>query len=210
MPGPGHCRTISLVGVYLDLAGAPFKRVAGTLRLDPERLADFNAVLRAISPDAPSVDAALLEQMARELGAGSHDGPASVQRRLEQIEGFKRMAADPAWRLPGEDAGRIDLALDYLARPDDLIPDETPAIGLLDDAIVIELARRALARELDEYAAFCRFREAEAAVRGVPVARVEVDRRDWLAWKRSLRELDAGRGIEPFAGSAGDGAFRVR
>lgn len=207
MAKSGEEGTGSLVGAYADLAGASFRPGTGAPAVDPARLGEFNAMLRAISPDAPGVDAALLGCMVRELRAAPASGAASVQQRLDQLEGLRRMAADPAWHLPGEDAGRIDLALAYLERADDLIPDDTPGIGLLDDAIVIALARRVLAAELDEYAEFCRFREAEAAVMGLPVARVEVDRRDWLAWKRSLRELDAARGVGHYV--AGEGRFRT-
>src|SRR5688572_25534382 len=183
----------SLIGGYLDLAGAPFRRAADAVALDPARVAEFNAVLAAIAPEAPALDAALIEQMARELRADPGRGDA-IARRLAAVEALKRMAADPAWRLPGADVVRIDVAVEYLSRVDDLIPDTTPGIGYLDDAIVIELAHRMLERELADYADFCRFRDAEAAVRGVPVARLDVDRRDWLAWKRAC---------------AGD-AFRIR
>jgi uncharacterized membrane protein YkvA (DUF1232 family) len=202
------CGTISLVGGYLDLAGASFSPPEHGIAIDAGRLAEFNAVLREISPDAPEVDLALVQRMAAELAANPRSGQASVRRRLETVEALRRMAADAAWRLPGEDAGRIELALRYLAREDDLIPDATPGIGLLDDAIVIELARRAVAAELRDYADFCRFRDAEAAVAGVPVARVEVDRRDWLAWKRTLEDLDAARGIERTGTGDTPGSYR--
>ena len=174
----------SLIGGYLDLAGAPFRRAPEAVALDPERVAEFNAVLSAIAPEAPALDAALIEQMAREVRADPARAD-SIARRLSAVEALKRMAADAAWRLPGADVVRIDVAVEYLSRTDDLIPDATPGIGYLDDAIVIELAHRMLERELEDYADFCRFRDAEAAVRGVPVAGLDVDRRDWLAWRRA-------------------------
>ena len=184
MPTTPDPRHRSLIGGYLDLAGAPFRRVDDAVALDPARVAEFNQVLAAIAPEAPALDAALIERMARELRAdpGRAD---SIARRLEAVEGLKRMAGDPAWRLPGADVARIDVAIEYLSRCDDLIPDDTPGIGLLDDAIVIELAHRMLERELADYADFCRFRDAEAAVRGVASAPADIDRRDWLAWKRA-------------------------
>ena len=209
MADDGKCSTITPVGCYLDLAGASFQLPEGATPVDPDRLAEFNAVIRAISPGTPPIDAALLARMVRELAAQRDEGRGFIERRLAELDGFQRLAADPAWRLPDEHAERIELALEYLARPDDLIPDATLGCGLLDDAIVIELARRALAAELRDYAEFCRFREAEAAVSGVPVAKVEVDRRDWLAWKRMLQDLEAARGIERFGTPDGADGFRV-
>ena len=179
-PDPRH----SLIGGYLDLAGASFRRAPEAVALDPRRVAEFNAVLSAIAPEAPALDAALIEQMARELRADPARSE-SIAHRLAAVEGLKRMAADAAWRLPGADVVRVDVAVEYLSRADDLIPDDMPGIGYLDDAIVIELAHRMLERELADYADFCRFRDAEAAVRGVPVAALDVDRRDWLAWRRA-------------------------
>ena len=184
MPTTPDPRHRSLIGGYLDLAGAPFRRAGGAVALDPARVAEFNTVLSAIAPEAPALDAAIIERMALELSADPSRGD-SVARRLEAVEGLKRMAADPAWRLPGADVARVDAAIEYLTRPDDLIPDDTPAIGLLDDAIVIELAHRMLERELADYGDFLRFREAEAALHGVPVESLALDRRDWLAWRRA-------------------------
>jgi uncharacterized membrane protein YkvA (DUF1232 family) len=46
----------------------------------------------------------------------------------------------------------------YFSDPDDLIPDEIETIGLLDDAIMLELLARRLRHVLKAYSDFCEFR----------------------------------------------------
>ena len=141
------------------------------------------------------------------MGDLVEDGDAHLLEQLVVAEVSEQVARvkDDARRLL--DVVRIDVAVEYLSRTDDLIPDTTPGIGYLDDAIVIELAHRMLERELADYADFCRFRDAEAAVRGLTPAQVEVDRRDWLAWKRATQAKLA---REEYTDGAPGASFQVR
>ena len=51
--------------------------------------------------------------------------------------------------------------MSYFADSIDLIPDHIPDIGLLDDAMSVEIIIRELRSEMSAYSEFCRFREAE-------------------------------------------------
>ena len=180
----------SLVGGYLDLAGVPFKAETPVAGIDAAGLAAFNALLHAVSPEAQPLDAALLATMARRLsvpGAAQDKAKESIARRLQDIALLGRMAADPAWGLPGADVERIGKVRLYLDSNDDLIPDDVPDIGLLDDAILIELLVRALRGELDDYADFCRHRARLAANAAPGTDAPEFERRDWLALQRAQR-----------------------
>ena len=154
--------------------------------IDAAAIAAFNALLASVAPDAKPIDAAQLGAMAGQLMA---EGPekakaaASIQRSLQDIATLSRMSADPAWRLPEMDKERIGKVNEYFKSENDLIPDDVADIGLLDDAILIELLGRALRPELDDYADFCTQRElrAKASEPGAP----EFERRDWLALKRA-------------------------
>jgi uncharacterized membrane protein YkvA (DUF1232 family) len=57
---------------------------------------------------------------------------------------LRRLAADPA--LPRGVRIRLGFLLAYLVLPIDLIPDFIPVIGYADDAIIIAIALRAVAR----------------------------------------------------------------
>ncbi len=50
-------------------------------------------------------------------------------------------------------------ALAYVCDPEDIIPDEIPGIGLLDDAVMIELVLRELRHTIEAYEDFCAYRK---------------------------------------------------
>jgi len=77
------------------------------------------------------------------------------------------MLEDPDWKLEGAHRKRVLEALAYFADPSDLVPDQIPGLGLLDDAIMVELVAQELRPELDAYALFCGYREEEGAQVGV-------------------------------------------
>ncbi|MBJ7338084.1 DUF1232 domain-containing protein [Mycolicibacterium sp.] len=57
---------------------------------------------------------------------------------------LKRLAADPA--APRAVRARVGLLLVYLALPIDLIPDVIPVIGYADDAVIVAIVLRSVAR----------------------------------------------------------------
>jgi uncharacterized membrane protein YkvA (DUF1232 family) len=57
---------------------------------------------------------------------------------------LRRLAADPA--LPRGVRLRLVLLLGYLLMPVDLVPDFIPVVGYADDALVVALALRSVAR----------------------------------------------------------------
>lgn len=111
--------------------------------------------------------------------------PAFVLKVLEQLGPLVDMVTDPEWKLPADDIARVLHALAYFSDPDDLIPDDVPGLGYLDDAVMVELACRNLRPELEAYRDFCHYRERELARRQEsgegdgPVSRL-----DWLEARR--------------------------
>ncbi|HWP94874.1 MAG TPA: YkvA family protein [Gammaproteobacteria bacterium] len=104
--------------------------------------------------------------------------PDFVAERVQQLKALVDMVRDPDWKLGPADRKRVLAALAYFSNPVDLIPDNVPGLGFLDDAIMIELVMRELRHEVEAYADFCRFREREKPRGG------KVDRAAWLADKR--------------------------
>lgn len=86
--------------------------------------------------------------------------PDFVATRLPEIDAMLQMLADDEWRLPAADRERILAAFVYFGDPEDILPDEIPVIGYLDDVIILELVARELQHVREAYEDFCRYREA--------------------------------------------------
>ncbi|MEL6415615.1 MAG: DUF1232 domain-containing protein, partial [Pseudomonadota bacterium] len=71
--------------------------------------------------------------------------------------------------------------LAYFADPNDIIPDDLPGIGFLDDTIMVDLASMDLQPELEAYAEFCENRKEleakDAEAQPLKVARDELQSR---------------------------------
>jgi uncharacterized membrane protein YkvA (DUF1232 family) len=131
-------------------------------------IARFNDVLHSVYPEAPRVDANLFAGLVQWLlDLPPRQSRRELRQRLARVADLEKMAADRDWDT--DEAQRAGLArlLEYLDDPDDLIPDRTPRLGRLDDALLIELAWPAFADEVEDYLDFCRFRH-ERHPRGSP------------------------------------------
>lgn len=122
--------------------------------------------------------------------------PDFIRERVGTIETMKTMLQDVGFNLPAPERRRVLSALAYFLDPDDLIADDIPVLGFLDDAIMIELVRVELEHELQAYDDFCKFRTREASRRGVEVS--PLTREKWMGTKRSelinrIRTRRAGR-----------------
>jgi len=70
------------------------------------------------------------------------------------------MLSDADWPLKDAERSPVLAALAYVCDPEDIIPDNIPGIGLLDDAVMIELVFRELRHEIDAYEDFRAFRKS--------------------------------------------------
>jgi len=85
--------------------------------------------------------------------------PDFVEQRIPTLEAMIQMLADDEWRLPADDRERLLATFVYFADPEDILPDDIPVIGYLDDVIILELVARELVHVLEAYADFCAYRD---------------------------------------------------
>lgn len=121
-----------------------------------------------------------------EAADGDAELPEFISTRLAKLDILVNMVVDTEWQLPEEEMERVCSAMAYFANPDDLIPDRIPAIGFLDDAIMVELMVENLLDEIEAYQEFCQFRTAEIERRTNQGLDTDVSKEDWLADKRAV------------------------
>ncbi len=165
----------------------------GDHTLDPLRVAEFNEVLQRVCPRSRALAAGQIAAAARRLlfTDSRERGEASIARRLARIEELERMRADGGFALDDAVGVRIRELISYVENADDLIPDATPVVGHLDDAILVDLLLRDIGPELADYADFCAWKRDIATREGVAPEAVAVHCEDWIEARR--REIEATR-----------------
>lgn len=163
--------------------------------LDAGRVERFNDVLQAICPQAPRLIAGQIAAAARRLLYADPEarerGAASITRRMARLGELESVGSDPRFAVDAEVAGRIRALIDYVNEADDLIPDDVPVVGHLDDAILVDLLLRDLDPLLADHADFRAFQCEVAARAGLMAGQVPVGFEDWIAARR--QEVEAAR-----------------
>ncbi len=136
-----------------------------TLQLDADDVARFRAALARAEARVASLEPGDIIDGAKH--ALDHlpiaSAPGYVRGRIADVQRLIVMMEDEDWLLPPAFQRSVLRALAYFADPEDLVPDEIGVIGLLDDAIVLDLLVRELRGMLRAYAAFAEFRSDSLA-----------------------------------------------
>ena len=155
-----------------------------TFELSDSDLDHFREVMKAAKSASTETDSRMITDAARSLldEVKYSNAPGFIIERLDSLDTLINMVHDKGWALPEAEKHRVLNALAYFSDPDDLIADEIPVLGYLDDAIMIELVLRELKNEIDAYHDFCAYRTAEGTRQGKTAE--DLERGDWLEQRR--------------------------
>lgn len=151
------------------------------ITLSDADLQRFVGGMRSAQAKAVELDPASIISSARKLlddVAGSNV-PDFVADRFRQMDTLIAMVEDVGFGLPAADRKNVLAALSYFTSPDDVVPDDVPVLGYVDDAIMVELCLRELKHELEAYSDFCRWRDNESTRTGEFAAEQRLTRAEW-------------------------------
>lgn len=155
-----------------------------SFELSQSDLDHFCKIMQLARENAKGVSQQQIIDSAKQLLAEINRSDATdfIRERMYQLETLTTMLVDEGWGLPEDDRERVLAALSYFSEPQDMIPDNIPGLGFLDDAIMIELVCIALEHEVQAYKEFVVFRATEASHRDddAPV----LQKADWLEERR--------------------------
>jgi len=113
--------------------------------------------------------------------------PSFVSEAVTVLEDLVKMIQDADYELPRGPKSEVLGALAYFANPDDLIPDQIPGLGFLDDAIMIKILEEEFRHELWGYRQFVKFRTGAEQRPWTTVARGRLPQR-LLEQRKKIRE----------------------
>jgi len=143
-------------------ANARRQQVAG-LRLEDADLLAYNGRLQAVTASAPNVGADQFASLARWFSQlPPEKAEATIALRMRRAQSLAFMIDDADWEMPAQMAARARQLIAALIGSENLIPDETPLFGHLDEALLVELCWAEFEDEVGDYLDFRRFRATQA------------------------------------------------
>jgi uncharacterized membrane protein YkvA (DUF1232 family) len=186
------------------MAGQSFKV---SFTLDEQDADYFRKLFRKAKKAASGLDPNEILANAKELVTTvrrNKKTPSFVVEAIASIEDLTQIIEDADYKAPKPIRNQVIAALAYFAEADDLIPDDIPVLGFLDDAIMIKFVEDEFKHELWAYRKFRKFRDG-AEVRpwtklatGRLPARLEAQRAKLRADVDRRKEADAEKGIVGF------------
>lgn len=170
----------------------------GDYEMQASGLERFNGALRALSPESPSLTLDQVASAGQRALDRYQDGqqPAFVTSRMAALARLEALAADAGWEAGDDLRDHLRVVQAYLADTQDLIPDDLPVVGRLDDAVLVDVALQLVREDLAEYEDFCRFRLVAADFANMPVEATGLTRGHWieaLQQSRDVKNIRRGR-----------------
>lgn len=173
-----------------------------TFQLSESDLDHFRGVMERAQNNAKHHSEQAILNNAKGLIVDVHQNvPDFVKERIEKLKVLIQMIEDTEWQIPDEEKQDVLSALAYFSDPEDLVPDDIPALGFLDDAIMIELVATDLNDDIEAFLEFCSYREREK-----DRSSDTITKDDWLDAKR--RELHSRMRHRRSSRRSGGSSFR--
>lgn len=128
-----------------------------TFELDERDAAYFRGLYREAKRNAARMDADGIIRDARRLVKEVRDSdrvPRFVADAISTLEDMTQIIEDEDYRAPQSVKNQVLAGLAYFSNPEDLIPDHIPALGFLDDAIMVKFVEEEFRHELWGYRKF--------------------------------------------------------
>ena len=179
----------------LDMSSAQsgiFTPGISSLELKENELDRFNTMVQKLVPNHGSFSADQIAGAARRVLRAAAKGQEStfIKVRMRRAGEVRAALSDRQWDIAEPLDEKMRDLVRYLDDRHGLIPNDLPIVGLLDDAILVDVAMDLLRSELDEYADFCRFRVAEAGRQDIAVTAVDTNREQWMVERAQERRLE--------------------
>ena len=117
--------------------------------------------------------------------------PNFVLEAIATLEDLTKIIEDEDYKAPKAIRSQVLAALAYFGNPDDLIPDEIPVLGFLDDAIMVKFVEDEFKHELAGYRKFRRFRDGAEQRPWTPIAGERLPKRLLEKRARIREEIEA-------------------
>ena len=180
--------------------------LAITIELSDDDLKYFADAMQSAQKESQNLSPQEITDAASKLLQDGKDNklPAFISERLSKIDSMVSMVNDAGFGMEEVDKKRVLACLTYFANPKDIIPDNVPVLGFLDDAIMIELVVRELQHEVEAYDDFVIYREDEARRRGVDPSALKTERVEWAEARRiELLSRMKSRRMSSYSSSSG-------
>jgi uncharacterized membrane protein YkvA (DUF1232 family) len=131
--------------------------------LDEEDAEYFRSLYRKAKKGASTQDPEQIIKDARGIVQrvrASKKTPHFVIDAISVLADLVDLIQDDAYAAPQRVKSEVLAGLSYFSNPEDLIPDQIPGLGFLDDAIMVKFIEEEFKHELWGYRRFCKLRDS--------------------------------------------------